>query len=99
MRIATGVVSIVVALLAVAHDDDDDGSSPPSTSATVHEVSTTDGATSAPEATETVTPARRALDDVLSWLEDPSTVDTDRFTAEFLDSVPVDEIIAVFEDL
>jgi hypothetical protein len=46
-----------------------------------------------------VTPARRAFDDLLSWLAFPSTVDADRFTAEFLDSVPIDELIANFEDL
>ena len=39
------------------------------------------------------------MDDVLSWLESPATVDTGRFTSEFLDDVPADAIIAVFEDL
>jgi hypothetical protein len=54
---------------------------------------------SAPEANAAVTPARRALDDVLSWLNSPSTLDADRFSAEFLASVPIDDLIGVFEEL
>ena len=55
--------------------------------------------TSVPESTVLETPVLRAFYDVLSWLEFPSTVDAHRFTPEFLDSVPIDELIAVFEDL
>jgi hypothetical protein len=46
-----------------------------------------------------VTPARHALDDLLSWLESPSTVDAGRFTGEFLESVPIEDINVAFEDL
>jgi Beta-lactamase enzyme family/ORF 12 gene product N-terminal len=96
MRIATVVVSILAALAAA---QDSDREAPPSTAATPPEPSTVDASTSAPDSTATVTPVRRAFDDVLSWLNSPETVDADRFSAEFLDDVPIDELIAVFEDL
>ncbi len=55
--------------------------------------------TSVPESAVAVTPVRRALDDVLSWLESPAAVDAGRFTSAFLDVVSTDEINAAFEDL
>jgi hypothetical protein len=83
MRLAAAVVSIVAAVAAVP---DGDRELPPST-------------VPASEATAAVTPARRAFDDVLSWLNSPSTLDADRFNAEFLDNVPIDDLISVFEEL
>ncbi len=56
-------------------------------------------ASSVPESAVGVTPVRRALDDVLSWLESPSTVDADRFSGTFLESVPIEDISVAFEDL
>jgi len=83
MRLAAAVVSIVAAVAAVP---DGDRELPPST-------------VPASESTAAVTPARRAFDDVLSWLNSPSTLDADRFNAEFLDNVPIDDLISVFEEL
>ena len=96
MRFAALVVSILAALAATQVVDP--GVSPSSVSAPP-ETSTVDATASAPDSTAPVTLVRRALDDMLSWLDSPSTLDPDRFSAEFLAEVPIDELIAVFEEL
>jgi hypothetical protein len=55
--------------------------------------------TSVPASDVGVAPVDRALDDVMSWLESPATVDAERFTDTFLASVPIEEVNAAFEDL
>jgi hypothetical protein len=96
MRFAAGAMTVVLAGLVAVNGA---GEQPPSTKSADRLASTSDPSTSVPESTAIVSPARRALDDVLSWLELPPTVDPERFTPEFLAIIPHDDLITAFYSL
>lgn len=98
------ITGVGLALLLAACSSGPNAAEPPTpevpdTTTTTTATTTTTTTTTAPPDTSAPDRARAALDAVLAWLDDPTTLDPSRFSDEFLAAVPASELAAVFETL
>jgi len=87
-------------LVAAACGDDGGGATPPS--APSSSSSSSSSTAPSPSSSTTAPPADRlgaALDEMLGWLADPSSVDAERFSPSFLAAVPPEQLEAVFTEI
>lgn len=102
MRSRRPLALVVVASLAVAacaSDDDDAGTNAPATSAAAGTATSAVDTDTPADETEPSATAQAALDEVLGWLAEPSTIDATRFNQAFLAEVTPEDLGAGIESL